>query len=80
MITSREAVGSDAERYTPLWQRCVGRWLTWVAPTSTPEGVARQLGRLHGATGLPVLAIQAKNPTPLLVEGVAWDPIRERTF
>jgi hypothetical protein len=80
LITSKETLGSDAERYTPLWQRRVGRWLTWVAPNSTPEGVARQLRYLHEATGLPVLAVQAKNPKPLLIEGVAWDPIRKRTF
>lgn len=71
---------NDPKRYTPLWQRRVSRWLTWVAPTSTSEGVASQLRQLHEATGLPVLVIQAKNPKPLLIEGVEWDPIRERTF
>lgn len=43
LITSEENIGCDAERYTPLWQRRVGRWLTWVAPNSTPDGVAQQL-------------------------------------
>ena len=79
LITGEEH-RADAQRYTPLWQRRVGRWLTWAAPNSTPAGVARQLRQLHELTGLPVLSIQAGNPEPLVIQGVAWDPIRERTF
>ena len=74
LIASKKAPGSDAERYTPLWQRRVGRWFTWIAPNSTPEGVARQLHRLNEATGMPVLAVQDRNPTPLLIKGVTWAP------
>lgn len=59
-------------RYTPLWQRRVSRWMTWVAPTSTPEGVARQLRLINEKTGLPVLAIQAQTAEPLAAEGVEW--------
>ncbi len=80
LITSEEHRADGVPRYTPLWQRQVSRWLTWVAPNSTTEGVARQLRHLHELTGLPVLTILAGNPQPLLIEGVAWDPIRERTF
>ena len=78
LIVGKEALGNDAERYVPLWQRRVGRWFTWISPNSTPEGVARQLRRLHELTGLPVLAVQAGNPTPLLSEGVTWTPSASR--
>lgn len=80
LITSEERRVDRAPRYTPLWQRRVGRGLGWIAPNSTAEGAARQLRQLHEATGIPVLAVEAKNPEPLLIEGVEWEPIRERTF
>lgn len=80
LITGEEHRVNYAKRYTPLWQRRVGRWFPWVAPTCTAEGAAQLLRKLHDATGIPVLVIQAKHPEPLLIEGVEWEPIRERTF